>query len=133
MPAILPVRAAESYLVLERLAARSAREPFRVVSLEIVGMGCGMPTCSGDFLWPHPAILDKSAVHVRVRAVRQGAPHDRRYRIDHVATFRFFCSDHRFSLTLLRDVGNRSHEFQIPAGASRRGSVHSNVLDGTIG
>src|SRR5580704_2081170 len=50
MPAILPVRTAETYLVLERLAARSAREPFRVVSLTIVWMGCAMPTCSGDFI-----------------------------------------------------------------------------------
>src|SRR6202030_1044261 len=50
MPAILPVRAAETYLVLERLAARSAREPFCVVSLEIIWMGCSLPTCSGDFL-----------------------------------------------------------------------------------
>src|SRR5258705_2068814 len=102
MPAELPVRAAETYLVLERLAARSAREPFRVVSLEIVGMGCGMPTGSGDFLWPHPAILDKSAVHVRVRAVRQRAPHDRRYRIYHGAKLRFLCSDQRLCLTLPR-------------------------------
>src|SRR6266478_2603138 len=120
MPAILPVRAAEAYLVLERLAARSAREPFRVVSPKIIWMGCRVPTCSRDFLWPHRAIFDESLVHIRLREVRRVAPHDRRNRIDHVAQFRFLCSDHRFSLTLVGDVGNRSHEFEIPAGVSRR-------------
>src|SRR6185295_9287455 len=38
MPAILPIRAAETYLVLERFAAGSAREPLCDVSLEIIRM-----------------------------------------------------------------------------------------------
>jgi len=103
------------------------------VSLEIIWMGCGMPTCFRDFLRPHPAIFDESVVHIRLREVRQVAPHDRRNRIDHVAQFRFLCSDHRFRLTLLRDVGNRSHEFEMSAGVSRLASGHADVLDGTIG
>src|SRR5580704_14057740 len=41
-PAILPVRAAETYLVLERLAARSAREPLCIDSREIIWMRSSM-------------------------------------------------------------------------------------------
>src|SRR5258705_10272852 len=108
MPAILTVRAAETDLVLQRLAAGSAREPLCVVSLEIIGVSCSVPTCSGDLLRRHPAVLDESAVHVRIRAVRQGAPHYRRNSVDHVAKLRFLCSDDRFRTTLLRYIGNRA-------------------------
>src|SRR5580704_5732876 len=76
-------------------------------------MGCRMPTCSGDLFWLHPAVLNKSAIHIRIRAVWQGTPHDRRNRVDDVAKLRFLCSDHRFSTTLLPHIGNRADEFEI--------------------
>ena len=70
MPSILPVRAAETYLVLERLARGSGREPLCVMSLEIIWMSCSVPTCSADLFWTHPAVLDKSAIYIRIRAIR---------------------------------------------------------------
>src|SRR5207249_9498055 len=129
----LPDRSAETHLVLQRLAGGNAREPFRVVSLEIVGVGCCMPTYSGDSLWRHPAVLDKSTVHVRIRPVGQGTPHDRWNRVDDVAKLRFLCSDHRFRTTLLRHIGNRSHELSIPRAIARGVSGHMDMFDGTIG
>src|SRR5438093_9333332 len=133
MPAILPVRPPETYLVLQRLAAGNAREPFCVVSLEIIGMSCRMPAYSGDLLWRHPAVLDKSTVHVRIRPVGQGTPHDRWNRVDDVAKLRFLCSDHRFRSTLLRHIGNRAHELDIPCAIARGVSGHTDMFDGTIG
>src|SRR6266851_9798829 len=40
MPAIFPICAPETQLVLKRLAAGNAREPLRVVSLNIIGVSC---------------------------------------------------------------------------------------------
>src|SRR5947207_898727 len=133
MPAILPVRSPETYLVLQRLAAGNAREPFCVVSLEIIGMRCRMPAGSGDVLCRHPAVLDKSTVHVRVRPVGQGTPHDRWNRVDDVAKLRFLCSDHRFRTTLPGHIGSRSHELDIPRAIPRGVSGHMDMFDGTIG
>src|SRR6266481_8113143 len=48
VPAIFPICAPETQLVLRRLAAGNAREPIGVVSLKIIGVSCGMPTRSGD-------------------------------------------------------------------------------------
>src|SRR5438552_12290321 len=132
MPAILPVRPAETYLVLQRLAAGNAREPFRVVSLEIIGMSCRMPAYSGDLIGRHPAVLDKSTVHVRIRPVGQGTPHDRWNRVDDVAKLRFLCSDQPFRTTLLRHIGNRSHEPNIPRAIVRGVSGHMDMFNGTI-
>src|SRR5580692_9731438 len=132
-PAILPVRSAETYLVLERLAARSAREPLCVVSLEIVWMRCRIPTCSGNLFWLHPAVLDKSTVRIPIRAVRLGAPHDRRNLVDDIAKLRLLPSDHRFSTTLLRDIGNRAHDFEIPGAIARSVSGHADMFDRTAG
>src|SRR6185295_9814205 len=101
MPAILAVCASEPYLVLERLPAGNGREPLGVVSLEIIGMRRFMPTRSGDLFWLHAAVLDKSAVHVRIRAIRQGTPYDRRNRVDHVAQLGFLRLDRRISVMLL--------------------------------
>src|SRR5258708_39580817 len=44
MPAILPVGAAETHLVLKRLAAGNTREPLSVVSLKIIAVSHGLPT-----------------------------------------------------------------------------------------
>jgi hypothetical protein len=133
MPAILAVRSAETDLVLQRLAAGNAREPFCVVSLEIIGMSCRMPACSGDLVWRHPAVLDKSTVHVRIRPVGSGTPHDCWNCVDDVAKLRFLCSDHRFRTTLLRHIGDRSHELNIPCAVARGVSGHMDMFDDTIG
>jgi hypothetical protein len=103
------------------------------MSLQIIWMRGRVPTCSGDLFWPHPAVLDKTAIDIRIRAIGQRAPYDCRNRVNHVAQLCFLCSDHRISVTLLGHIGNRSHEFESPGVLPRGVSGHAYVLDGTVG
>src|SRR6266481_8689587 len=43
MPAVLPIRAAETHFVLKNLACANAREPLAFVPLKIIRESCGMP------------------------------------------------------------------------------------------
>jgi hypothetical protein len=43
MPAMLPIRAAETHFVLKDFACANAGEPLAFVPLKIIGVSCGMP------------------------------------------------------------------------------------------
>jgi hypothetical protein len=43
MPAVLPIRAAETHFVLKNFACANAGEPLAFVPLKIIGVSCGMP------------------------------------------------------------------------------------------
>jgi hypothetical protein len=43
MPAVLPIRTAETHFVLKNLACTNAREPLALVPLKIIGVSCGTP------------------------------------------------------------------------------------------
>src|SRR5205823_6249600 len=95
MPTILPIRAAEPHLILMRLAGANGRAPFAYVSLQIIGVNCGLPTCSGHLLPRHPRVLYESAVHVSLRAVGERTPHYCPSGIDHIPQL-LLATEYRF-------------------------------------
>src|SRR6267142_4334764 len=132
MPTVLTIRAAEPHFVLKWLAAGSTREPLCVVSLEIVWVSSSMPAGFGNLFWSHPAVLDKPAVHVRICAVRSGAPDDRWNRVDDVAKLRFLCSDCFFCNLAFRDVDDCSYDFVVAGFVTHSMRTVMKVLDRTV-